>query len=136
MREVRFRAWDVERYKMRYGCDNLLVGLDGTLFWNFAYNCEVLGTQERAGYWLMQWTGLKDKNGVDVYEGDILLHDGGELPKEKWSRSVVIFDDGAFLSQPDYAIKTKRTVYWELDLYASEVIGNIYENPELLEDWK
>lgn len=81
-----------------------------------------------------QYTGLKDKNGKEIYEGDILHH--------KWNRgndifletiSEVKFSRGAFV------VDDKKRADWLLSLHALpkwaeiEVIGNIYENPGLLE---
>lgn len=69
---------------------------------------------------LMQFTGLKDKNGKEIYEGDILEYverDWNKL-KDLTVRCDVVFEDGAF--KPS------------IDPENSEVIGNIYENPELL----
>jgi uncharacterized phage protein (TIGR01671 family) len=69
---------------------------------------------------LMQYTGLKDKNGVEIYEGDIVRFldiDGVDSVTE------VEFREGGFYPfAPDF-------IHW----CNVEVIGNIYENPELLE---
>lgn len=74
---------------------------------------------------LMQFTGLLDKNGKEIYEGDIT---------ENYAmRDVVIFHNGAFVgknSQKDHLGQHQPiAVHNEL-----EVIGNIYENPEMLDD--
>lgn len=74
---------------------------------------------------LMQFTGLTDKNGKEIYEGDVLEGDG--------DRYTVVFRDGAFWFQYDennrftydYAMQTGS---WG----TPKVIGNIYENPELI----
>ena len=84
---------------------------------------------------LMQSTGLKDKNGMEIFEGDILAveaDDGVIILKVSWDDEHALF-----------VIKTKKfneeTALVELvddNSYPFEVIGNIYENPELLEDNK
>lgn len=73
---------------------------------------------------LMQYTGLKDKNGKEIYEGDILST--GNL--ESGHRIVeVYFKDGCFYTK-DESFKKWRVAGWR----TTEIIGNIYENPELL----
>lgn len=72
---------------------------------------------------IMQCTGLKDKNGKEIYEGDILFASfREEYPK-------VVFENGSFRAECDeYSLKLEDFA----DVF--EVVGNIYENPELLGD--
>ena len=110
-RELKFRAWANENKEM--------------LFWDVtAYFSDV----EHGP--LMQYTGLKDKNGVEIYEGDVL--------DEMW-RCEVYEEQGCFMVRFHNNPKTNhpRTVRTFLDgrntaKCATEVIGNIHENPELL----
>ena len=68
-----------------------------------------------------QYTGLKDCDGVEIYEKDILVCPDGDI----W---VVSFTNGSFVA----ADNNDELNYVHLDDYNFEVIGNIYENPELL----
>jgi uncharacterized phage protein (TIGR01671 family) len=78
---------------------------------------------------VMQYTGLLDKNGKEIYEGDLI---DGWIKDEKFIAKEVIFDGGAFSVMP-YGKESKYTpCLYEVD--DAEVVGNIYESPELLEE--
>ena len=119
MRPIKFRAWDKEEEKM-YQFDlisYMQVNEDGQ-----EELCPSRLVEPDA---FMQFTGLLDKNGKEIYEGDIT---------ENYAmRDVVIFHNGAFVgknSQKDHLGQHQPiAVHNEL-----EVIGNIYENPELLKE--
>jgi uncharacterized phage protein (TIGR01671 family) len=119
MREIKFRAWDIINRKM-YKCAGFLSGQviiiedDG----------KVLGKNDE-GFILMQFTGLKDKHGKEIYEGDIIQYDYDlhlQYPKE------VKYQDGMFRKVSQR--QQWNALYIDIDRY--EVIGNIYENPGLI----
>ena len=127
-REIKFRVWDIE---LHMWINNIGMGKDNTL-------CK--GTEKR--FAVMQYIGLKDKNGNEIYEGDILCND--EYQTWEW-RGVVKFSHGVFGAEWLSNVKSKSMVgSWgqkhnlrKLDDDIVErqiIIGNIYENPELLSE--
>lgn len=111
MREIKFRAWNG---KSMFYSHNNQVNSDVTQL-----TCFFNRLRDTAP--IMQYTGLKDKNGKEIYEGDFVLP-FSDLPKN--DKSIIVYEVNQF------RIKGKSLYWnWEADI---EVIGNIYENPELL----
>jgi uncharacterized phage protein (TIGR01671 family) len=114
MREIKFRAWEVFDEKMIY--HNSI---------NYEYcianhGCEVI---------LMQYTGLKDKNGKEIYEGDILEYTVFyPVTGKQVFRNEVVFDSGKGAWGTEYLDGEFHYFGSEVYLNACEVIGNIYEN--------
>ena len=153
MREIKFRAWhkgkkeiiDVEEIDFM----NKVI--------NYIENDYENNRQEIIGAYfedieLMEYTGLKDKNGKEIYEGDVvkLIHTGIEISADRLEDlkrfvGIIKYENGIFK-----IVRTEKSLieskYFEMEqkkvseifiyskLYDLEVVGNIYENPELLKE--
>lgn len=124
MREIKVRAW-YKPYKQMCQVESLRFDGNGVyravLIEESFYDRRIVEADEIV---IEQFTGLKDKNGTDIYDGDILIDDTGE-PVEYW---VVKFSDGGFVGE---CAGVAESLF---ELTNLEVVGNIHENSELLEE--
>lgn len=128
MREIKFRAWDKEQNCMLSSkATGLIIHFDGTVN---AYDSEgtLIGTEFINELEVMQYTGLKDKYGKDIYEGDIIRYEHSAVGSIV---RVVQYKYGMYGVEGN--VKGTQIPFANILDSTREVIGNIYENPELLE---
>ena len=121
MRQIKFRAWDKQSeqmfsvYSIEFRKNGLYVNLDTTSKANGLRESWLFGDR----FELMQYTGLKDKNGKEIYEADLVKHPSYPTPlRVEWDYDQWGLFDG---------ICNEASLNDEC-----EVTGNIYENPEIL----
>lgn len=120
-REIKFRAWDTsDKEKRPY------------MLGPYDLTDAIWAHTEIRKMPLMQYTGLKDKNGKEIYEADVFQVAGNKI-------YTVVFCEGGVSNHEWYGgafvLKLNNEIFFPFDEFAmshGEVIGNIYENPELL----
>lgn len=122
-REIKFRAWDNVDKMMYVNLQNGIHFEDGSVY-AFQDFIDNKGYHE---FNLMQFTGLQDKNGKDIYEGDLISEEGSKPYEVVWQYHSV-----QWIMQYTGEGRTYRHMAYDYAQQQYEVIGNIYENPELL----
>lgn len=139
-RELKFRAWDIEESKMIYDDSEIFLG----------YHIDAFGAFDAEGYEFMQFTGLTDSKGKEIYEGDIVKqslvfdyddgYNGGPSADIDYTGKVVVLaSKGVCLHKPLFRDNLDESSgrsnnYLNVRSCRAKVIGNIYTTPELLED--
>lgn len=129
MRDIKFRIWDGTKNEWLASSNK-----DALPYYGFALVGEVMTVQSPPvwsldeGNVIEQYTGLKDKNGTEIYEGDIIKVEGdAEIYRVEWIYSG--FGLEPRYNSPRYPILGNVKLRKKI-----EVIGSIHENPELLEE--
>jgi uncharacterized phage protein (TIGR01671 family) len=122
-REIKFRAWGGN--KMHTICRLGLNGFSSDLWSPSPVSCHICSTNSLV---IMQFTGLKDKNGKEIYESDRYVW----LSGKNQEMGTIVFFDGMFACRPDNALDTQQNFPLNSMSAELEVIGNIYESPALV----
>jgi uncharacterized phage protein (TIGR01671 family) len=125
-RELKFRAWDSKNKEFCY-FNFVDIYEEATISSPYEYSSWSLRNMPKG-----QYTGLKDKNDKEIYEGDIVTHDVYIHKPVTVIGQIVFFNQNASFMLED--TNAKRYSLASFEQFHYEIIGNIYENQELLED--
>jgi uncharacterized phage protein (TIGR01671 family) len=124
-REIEFRAWHRQQ---KYIYDNIAVSDEHTVGYEAQKNN--FNAETSKDIVVLQFTGRRDKNGKKIFEGDILKVNRVAGPVVvRWNDEAV----GFVLENPQAATAAKRQVDWPGGERSIKILGNIFENPEILE---
>lgn len=144
MRKIKFRAWDETKKLMLTVTDIAWDYRDGKglaeIMCINPSGCEYDPFEYRPEHVkLLQFTGLKDCNGVEIYEGDIIHSGDSKKLLLKGHRGYVVFEDASFtVERRQHKVPYNHDKYlpyldWPSESFEQcKIIGNVYENPELL----
>ena len=140
MREIKFRVWDGNRF-YRFDDSRFVLSYCDVSGWNVHPNITNFKGMWTCGesasnaehFVLEQYTGLCDKNGVEIYEGDVVMvRSQYETDEPIECQSKVFSADGSFRCDFHDMVLNKNLCAG-IGNWSIEVIGNIHENPELME---
>lgn len=126
-REIKFRAWN-KKDKVMVDVAAMNFGPSG--LWSLIEDADDAELQLEDNYELMQYTGLKDKNGREIYEGDIVRTGEDNIGDPDPTIGQVIMREGSWLIENE---KKQEEIGLFSEITSREVIGNIFEDNQLLE---
>lgn len=126
-REIKFRAWN-KKDKVMVDVAAMNFGPSG--LWSLIEDADDAELQLADNYELMQYTGLKDKNGREIYEGDIVRTGEDNIGDPDPTIGQVIMREGSWLIENE---KKQEEIGLFSEITSREVIGNIFEDNQLLE---
>ena len=148
MREIKYRAWDIKRKLMYWQIPHDSVMSENRIVYignsDGSTNCIkvhretpfIIDWVQIEDCPLMQSTGLKDKNGIDIYEGDIVTYDQWQDNK----CDEVVYECGSFIlaeytsEEGELQFLSNYKCFDEPNMLELEIVGNLHEDKELLED--
>jgi len=124
MRDIKFRAWvlnyDSHEYEMYHWCRYFFSDCSPVTGYGDDF------PEDATDVILMQYTGLQDKKGAEIYEGDIIAYNVEGTNEKTWI-SVILWKDGCLIIE-----REEIPLVMDGTIYNIVIIGNIYENPELI----
>jgi len=141
MREIKFRAWDGKGMigsgdTWGVGNPEYAIGFDGKVlrkadnYGRGSDYAEYMSEDGHENYTLMQYTGLKDKNSVEIYEGDIVRRYTGQDCEGNNEVLKVVWHN----RDARWKMTANDFNHHDNWCFSKEIIGNIYENPDLLKE--
>ena len=132
MRQIKFQIYWIAGHEMLYDTNNDLEFRDKENYWITDLSD---ATNHPESYKVRQYTGLKDKNGNEIYDGDYIRYSTRTINGSIFTHVCSVFqhESGTWriegYHEDNHSYETKGTVY--ATHLICEVIGNVYENPEL-----
>ena len=132
MRDHKFKPWD-KKQKKWLGLNLHISVIDGLLWWQFGYKCEIISAEERENIELVEYISREDINDKEIYEGDVLKDNHGRVLLVEWYKHGFCFKA---ITKTNFLRARDISQWFEDSEPFPEIIGNIRDNPELLKEVK